>query len=860
MIRLRRNKASGMAIPIVIAIVLILAVAATSLHIMMQQGRQQITTIVDEIVLLNVTEAILDKVICTLKKASWGSRWYKEERQHAFGGSSDVLSGDESGVYINDLGYDGIDYYYHIEDVTYRDHYGANNIPVGKNIDPDDIVPYLARLHIQATYKQYEKTIQCELKFREPARLEPTMMYVQNYKIIPNPNRLDLSETEGLAALKARGQEIFEKAREDRVANEGLSTMIEMVERLKLKPGGELTDANNMEKFAGTEIDEAQSTREKRIAEFIRKAKQVFRDFEVEKLNVEPTSTVGPQIDYDEAIGYMVQAVKLTNGLPLERKRERFPECLYYLGVCYAAKGDVTAGPSIKNGISDPDPVRQATIPLVTDHGEQFWLDDSPPAGILAGSGIVDTDTGFSERSYYFKLAESCFSTIIRRYSDSRYIPRSYVKLYQTKLALSCRWGRAYGQNEARKVMKALKKKINNGKYPAYYRVFDEDLRILDVFNEIYLLAAKQKIVYALYNNVNAELYIANADGSGTPINFTNNPTDSFFPSWSPDGNRIAFRSDRDTNYEIYMANADGSGTPVNLTNNPAWDSYPSWSPDGKQLSFSSNRDGNWEIYVINVNGSGTPVNITNNPAIEFVPSWSPDGKRLAFESKRDGNFEIYTANTDGSGVPVNISNNPAYDTLPSWSSDSNRIVFRSERDGNGEVYISNADGSGAPVNITNNPAWEMYPSWSPDGTRIVFSSDRSGNEEIYIANTDGSGVPVKLISYLGFDTDLAWSPDNNRIAYCTDDGNEIINIVDADSSTTAVNLTYTPILNFPSWSPNGKQIALVSYRDDNVEIYIARADDSGAPVKLINYSSVKICAPAWSPIIGDPFPDIFGH
>ena len=170
------------------------------------------------------------------------------------------------------------------------------------------------------------------------------------------------------------------------------------------------------------------------------------------------------------------------------------------------------------------------------------------------------------------------------------------------------------------------------------------------------------------------DIWVMEADG-GNPRNLTNHHTQDETPDWSPNGNQIAFSSDRNRdwefeievrNWEVYLMNTDGAN-PINLTKNLAWDSSPDWSPDGDRIAFASNRDGNSEVYVMNADGTN-PINLTNHPATDDSPDWSPDGNQIAFQSDRDGNWEIYIMDADGAN-PINLTNHPAWDSSPSWES-----------------------------------------------------------------------------------------------------------------------------------------------------------------------------------------------
>jgi TolB protein len=92
--------------------------------------------------------------------------------------------------------------------------------------------------------------------------------------------------------------------------------------------------------------------------------------------------------------------------------------------------------------------------------------------------------------------------------------------------------------------------------------------------------------------------------------------------NWSPDGSKIAYWRSGYPNAEIFVANADGSGE-TRLTNNPAFDGYPAWSPDGTQIAFESDEGGDFEIFVMNSDGTGRRA-VTDNSVADFGPDWQP--------------------------------------------------------------------------------------------------------------------------------------------------------------------------------------------------------------------------------------------
>jgi len=286
------------------------------------------------------------------------------------------------------------------------------------------------------------------------------------------------------------------------------------------------------------------------------------------------------------------------------------------------------------------------------------------------------------------------------------------------------------------------------------------------------------KIVFVSERDGNSEIYTMDADGSD-PTNLTLHADEDYNPVWSPNGDRIAFMTDREAagppildttpkiileyNVEIFSMNTDGTGQ-TNLTDDSAWDGYPTWSPDGTKIAFQTDRDDNelmilaivpddlgTEIYSMNADGTDA-TRLSWSPEDDMYPSWSPDGTKIVFQSDRDGDWEIYSMNPDGSGQ-TRLTNHPDPDVMPTWSPDGDWITFHSYRDGNPEIYKMTAGGL-SKTRLTTSTEWDWGPSWSPDGTQIVFESSRDGDPEIYRMNADGSSQ-MRLTS----DPDLDFRP-----------------------------------------------------------------------------------------------------
>jgi Tol biopolymer transport system component len=207
-------------------------------------------------------------------------------------------------------------------------------------------------------------------------------------------------------------------------------------------------------------------------------------------------------------------------------------------------------------------------------------------------------------------------------------------------------------------------------------------------------------IVFTSNQTGNNDIFVQ--DRSGVVRNLTNNPANDEWARWSPDGKQIVFDSNRNGGgFEIFVMNADGTGSPVQLTDPPTLGRYPSWSLDGKQIVFRRGID----IYTINSDGGGSPVQLTSEvpPSFAQMPVWSPNGSHIAFMSFREGYCSVFRMTADGN-EQINLTPKDPADPptswcsrAPSWSANGHEIFFMSFRpstSGQNEVFVMNMDGT----------------------------------------------------------------------------------------------------------------------------------------------------------------------
>jgi eukaryotic-like serine/threonine-protein kinase len=336
-----------------------------------------------------------------------------------------------------------------------------------------------------------------------------------------------------------------------------------------------------------------------------------------------------------------------------------------------------------------------------------------------------------------------------------------------------------------------------------------------------------------------------NPNRSQAPANFsftqlTYQSGTEFFPSLSPDGKTFIYASRESGNWDIYLQRVGGTN-PIKLTKDSAADdSQPAFSPDGERIAFRSERDGGG-IFLMGATGES----ITRVSDFGYSPAWSPDGaeivvgtEKIPQPSTRPTKSQLWTIDIKSNNRRL-ISEGDALQ--PTYSPHKYRIAYwgRPSKAGQREDIWTIPVGGGEAVRITDGTTIDINPVWSPDGRYLYFSSNRGGSLNVWrVAIDEKSGATLaqpEAVTTIGAATSalqLSFSRDGRRLAYIAQEDIRNLRKVPFDPETGKI--AGEPVwisrgslqLWFPELSPDGEWVTACS-RGQQRHVYIMRPDGS---------------------------------
>ena len=243
-------------------------------------------------------------------------------------------------------------------------------------------------------------------------------------------------------------------------------------------------------------------------------------------------------------------------------------------------------------------------------------------------------------------------------------------------------------------------------------------------------------------------------------------------PRLSPDGRHVAYTlttldaKEDDADTDVYLVPVDG-GEPLRITSGKKGESSARFSPDGQWIAFLSDREGKKEQVFLLSRQGGEAVKLTDYPAAVSGLEWSPDSKRLALVVS-DADPDAPDEDDEASGSKKEKTPKPIV---------IRRLQFK--RDGEGylrevrkHVHVFDVEKK-TSVQVTSGPFDDSDPAWSPDGRSIAFVSnrtlpdpDRSQDSDVFVVEAREGQVPRALPTGPGKDSSPAFSPDGRFVAY----------------------------------------------------------------------------------------------
>ena len=360
------------------------------------------------------------------------------------------------------------------------------------------------------------------------------------------------------------------------------------------------------------------------------------------------------------------------------------------------------------------------------------------------------------------------------------------------------------------------------------------------------------------------------------PVPLTSLPGVEARPSFSPDGNEVAFEwgGENDDNRNIWIKQID-TGVEKQLTDDPAWDTFPAWSPDGLHIAFLRAFQGKYEIRVMPSRG-GLDHKVTDvllrpgNPDWhEDALAWSGDSEWLAV-STRESSEEpavIFLVSIDsGQERRLTSPDPPAQgDVHPAFSPDNRTLAFsRVLGQGSSQVYLlelsEDYQPAGEPSQLTHELGVNRHPVWTLDGREIIFGHGTYATSRLYRIPVSGL-EPIRPLNVShGSGRYPALSSQQNRLAFA--DFNwprlDIYRLeLPPDPVANAGSMTWEPEKlyestrgeSFASYSQDGTKIAFVSLQSGNQEIWASNSDGT-EEIQLTSFDDIAVAVnePRWSP------------
>jgi Tol biopolymer transport system component len=362
--------------------------------------------------------------------------------------------------------------------------------------------------------------------------------------------------------------------------------------------------------------------------------------------------------------------------------------------------------------------------------------------------------------------------------------------------------------------------------------------------------------VYAKSIDGNIDLFLQRVAG-GNPINLTaSSPADDYLPAFSPDGQQIAFRSDRDGG-GIFIMGATGESV-RRLTD---FGFNPAWSPNGREIVTATegafdprSRYSLSQIFRIDI-ATGVKRSLGVQDGVQ--PTWSPHGLRIAFWGvAQPGNRRVIWTIPVAGGTPVTVIDDNFYNWSPVWSPDGGFLYFASNRGGSMNLWrvaIDERSGrvSSTPQPITTSSEWSALPSLARDGHRLIYAADssRSFVELVPFDPKTGQVAGPPSLAYQGARAILSCdvSPDGAWLVLSASSPAEDLLLVRPDGSDLR-QLTNDPERDrTPFWSPDGSRILFSSNRSGKYEIWTIRPDGSGL-TQVTHVPDQPVYLPFWAP------------